>query len=131
MKPPEMPRKKEKMKMKGKMDLKKKHSEAEVKSTIKLKEWSPDLIYLNNIANSSNPYETYLKEKSKMRDYPAFYLDFCNFFFKKLKNKDFGLRVLSIVSELELNNPQLYRIVENKPNEESTLLKLIRYLKGC
>lgn len=86
------------------------------KGRINIKAWSPNLKYMNLIKSAKEPYEEYLIQKKEMENSPAFYFDCSNFFFTK--NKDLGIRVLSNICELELENAQLYRIAGYKLDQE-------------
>ncbi|KAF0980307.1 hypothetical protein FDP41_013521 [Naegleria fowleri] len=82
-----------------------------VSGSIKIKPWTPDSAYCAAIADAKDPYKEYLKQRESLKDSPAFYLDVADLFLSKLKNKELGVRILSNIAELELENTQLYRIV--------------------
>ncbi|EFC36049.1 predicted protein [Naegleria gruberi] len=85
--------------------------EPSVAGTIKVKAWTPDAAYCTAISQAKDPYEEYVKQRESYRDSPAFYLDVADYFLSSVKNKEVGVRILTNVSELELENVQLYRIV--------------------
>jgi len=85
-------------------------SEASVSGTIKVKAWSPDAAYTAAIAKASDQYKEYLNQRESYSTSPAFYLDVADMFLSNGKKVE-GVRVLSNIAELELENVQLYRII--------------------
>jgi len=97
-------------------------------SEIELKSWSPKTPYLKKLA-SSTPEEhvaTYFKLREKYSASISFYLDCANFFYQQ-QNKKFALQIVSNITELELDNPALNRIVAHRLRqmEEFELSKLL------
>lgn len=78
--------------------------------------------YLDSLHLASGPtyYSTYLRLKTVFPNQPTFFLDIAQFFFEK-KQENNALRVLSNLAELELESPELIRILghlllqNNKP----------------
>ncbi|KAG2391861.1 hypothetical protein C9374_013346 [Naegleria lovaniensis] len=107
------------------MDDKKESNEEQgsssVAGSIKIKPWTPDSAYCAAIADSKNPYKEYLKQRESLKDSPAFYLDVADLFLTKLKNNELGVRILSNIAELELENTQLYRIVGYRLDQANEL----------
>lgn len=68
--------------------------------------------YLDSLqlAPASDYYKTYLQLKTIFPNQPTFFLDIAQFLFEK-KQIDHALRVLSNLAELELENPELIRIL--------------------
>ncbi len=79
---------------------------------ISLKKWSSDAPYLTRLAKATphTLYAQYLDEKPSWPNSSAFYLDVADILFEKNQRK-LGLRVLSNLAELELENRALLRIL--------------------
>ena len=92
-----------------------------VSGSINIKPWSPDASYCKAISTASDPYKEYLKQRESYTDSPAFYLDVADYFLSSLKNSQLGVRVLSNIAELELENIQLYRIVGYRLDQADAL----------
>jgi len=88
---------------------------SEPEPAIALKAWDPKEPYLTAIkqAPRGKKFAEYLKQKQEYGGSPAFYLD-CSDFFIDQKNKELGMQVLSNVSEMELENPALLRILAHR-----------------
>lgn len=71
-------------------------------------------------ADENKAYEIYLQQRDAYGASPAFYLDCCEFFFQRGK-RDLGLRVLTTVLELGIDEPQLFRIVGYKLDQYNEL----------
>ncbi|MFT5526212.1 MAG: Ca-activated chloride channel family protein, partial [Pirellulaceae bacterium] len=92
------------------------------KSSIALKPWDPQTPYLKAMtaAGPAKAYEVYLGQREQFADSPAFYLDCATYFFREASAAD-GVRVLTNVVELELEDPRLTRIVAHKLQQEGNL----------
>jgi tetratricopeptide (TPR) repeat protein len=79
---------------------------------IKLKKWNPKTPYLARLkkAKSQDWYTVYLEQRKGNEGSSAFFLDVADFFLEK-KKSGLALRILSNVAEMELENPQLLRIL--------------------
>jgi hypothetical protein len=77
--------------------------------SIQIKPWSADTPYLTQIRNSSDPYTAYLLERDDHARSPAFFLD-CGDLFMGQGERALGLRVLSNLAELGLDDPALLRM---------------------
>ena len=79
---------------------------------IKLKKWNPKTPYLAKFkkAREGEWYSVYLTERKENEGSSAFFLDVSDFFLEK-KQPALALRILSNVAEMELENPQLLRIL--------------------
>ncbi|MBI5722740.1 MAG: DUF2135 domain-containing protein [Planctomycetes bacterium] len=82
-----------------------------------VKEWDPKTPYIQVLkqlksggADDKALYDEYLKQKIQYGNSPAFYLD-CGDFFLKNDSRLLGLRILSNIAELELENAALLRIL--------------------
>jgi Ca-activated chloride channel homolog len=82
---------------------------------IALKPWDPKTPYMAAIkkASAGKHYAVYLSQKESYGQSPAFFLDSAEFFLRQ-KNKSLGLRVLSNVAEMELENAALLRILAQR-----------------
>ncbi len=82
---------------------------------IALKAWDPQTPYMTAVkqAPKARQYPVYLEQKQTFGQSPAFYLD-CAEFFLRGEQKDLGLRILSNVAEMELENPALLRILAHR-----------------
>ena len=79
---------------------------------IKLKKWNPKTPYLAKLkqAQEGEWYSVYLEQRKENYGSSAFFLDASDFFLDK-KQPGLALRILSNVAEMELENPQLLRIL--------------------
>jgi hypothetical protein len=84
-------------------------------STIELSAWDPQTPYLKVLqyATAGTEYATYLKLKKEYGTTPAFYADAADFFSKSGK-KDTAITIISNLAELQLESPQLLRLLGNK-----------------
>eukprot|EP01119_Soliformovum_irregulare_P011528 TRINITY_DN2904_c0_g1_i4.p1 TRINITY_DN2904_c0_g1~~TRINITY_DN2904_c0_g1_i4.p1 ORF type:complete len:1168 (-),score=440.41 TRINITY_DN2904_c0_g1_i4:11-3514(-) len=104
---------------------------------VQVQNWSPDVPYLNRIkaVPVDQQYAKYLEERSAFSDSPAFYLDCCCYFFAE-KQKEIGLRIVTNIVELKIEDARLMRIVANQIYQEDMLdqalylFKLILKLKN-
>ena len=79
---------------------------------IKLNKWNPKTPYLTKLkkAKEAEWYSVYLTERNENEGSSAFFLDVSDFFLEK-KQPALALRILSNVAEMQLENPQLLRIL--------------------
>ncbi|MCX6925956.1 MAG: VIT domain-containing protein [Verrucomicrobia bacterium] len=93
---------------------------------IALKEWDPKTPYLQALkkAPPQDAFATYLAQRKKYNSSPAFYLD-CAEFFRKQKQNELGIQVLSNIAELELENAALLRVLAYR------LLQIGRFDLAC
>ena len=85
-------------------------------AAIVIQEWDPNTPYLTAILDAEKVYkdkdilyQTYIKQRAKYSDSPAFYLDCASLFFKK-NQTDLGLRILSNLAELKIDDVALLRV---------------------
>ncbi|NCA81966.1 MAG: DUF2135 domain-containing protein [Opitutae bacterium] len=80
-------------------------------ASIQIKEWSPDTPYLKAIraAEAAQRYGAYLAERKEWSQSPAFFLD-CAEEFLKPDDKSLGLRILSNLAELKIEDAALLRV---------------------
>lgn len=76
-----------------------------------IKEWDPKTPYLAALkkAPPAQAYAVYLAQRQKYADSPAFFLD-CAEFFRRQRQDDLAVQVLSNIAELELDNAALLRV---------------------
>lgn len=81
-------------------------------ATIRLQKWEPDAAYAIRFkeAGATDLYRVYLDELPGYLDSTAFYLDAADVFFDKGLN-DLGLRVLSNLAEMDLENRHILRVL--------------------
>jgi tetratricopeptide (TPR) repeat protein len=84
-------------------------------STIALQRWEPKAGYLDRLrrAGSKEHYAIYLEERTGHLRQPGFYLDVAGFFLEA-KETEFGLRILSNLAELELEDAALLRVLAHR-----------------
>ncbi len=82
---------------------------------VELSNWDPKTPYLSKLkaTRSSEVYDTYLSLKKKYQNQPSFYVDVSDYFLTIGKKKE-AIRVLSNISELEMENPQMLRILAHR-----------------
>ena len=80
-------------------------------AAIAIKPWSPDVPYLKSIrsAQPEERYAAYLAERGEWAQSPAFFLD-CAEEFLKQDDRPLGLRILSNLAELRIEDAALLRV---------------------
>lgn len=84
--------------------------------SISVQGWDPKSPYMLTIKKAKNlkdAYKIYLTEKVNFGNQPSFFLDVSEYFIQH-KDKKTGLRILSNIAELELENHSLLRILASK-----------------
>jgi len=91
-------------------------------AAIVLKAWDPATPYLDALrrAGPARAYDTFLGERREYGSSPAFYLD-CADHFLRTGQRAIGLRVLSDVVELKLEEPRLLRIAAHRLQQAGEL----------
>ncbi|MHC4983255.1 MAG: VIT domain-containing protein, partial [Planctomycetota bacterium] len=82
---------------------------------IAMKPWDPDTPYLEEL-KAPKPearFDVYMKQREKYGNSPSFFLDCADFFYES-KQPALGLQVLSNIAEMELENPQLLRVLGHR-----------------
>lgn len=81
-------------------------------AAISIKEWDPNTPYLQAMkaAPPKAAYNVYLEQRKTFGSGPAFFLDCADYFLRE-NQRDLGLRVLTDVAELRIEDPALLRIV--------------------
>ena len=84
-------------------------------ATITVKEWDPDTPYLKALkdAPADSAYSVYLAQRETFGGSPAFFLDCADFFYRSGAT-DMGVRVLTSILELKLDEPRLLRVVARR-----------------
>ena len=95
--------------------LKNKEVVNQVKSDFQLNAWDPQTPYLKVLeyALKGQEYQTYLKLKKEYGSTPSFYIDASDYFLK-LNNKVLAKKILSNLAEIEIESPQLLRVLGEK-----------------
>jgi len=85
------------------------------KADIQINAWDPETPYLKVLqyASKGTEYSTYLKLRKEYGSTPSFYIDASDFFIKK-GDKDVAFRIISNLAELQIESPQLLRILGKK-----------------
>ena len=84
-------------------------------ATIPLRKWTPDAPYIARLrdATPATLYRVYLDERGGYADSTAFFLDAADVFFER-GQADLGVRVLSNLAELDLENRHVLRILGSR-----------------
>lgn len=83
---------------------------------IKIINVKSDKEYMKLIEASKNPYQTYLDLRKDYAETPAYYFDVATFFFQK-KERETGLKILSSIADLGLEDAELYKMLAYKLKE--------------
>ncbi len=82
-------------------------------ATLELKTYTPNAPYLARIRAATNPYAAYLSEADGEGSV-GFYLDCAEYFYTERKDKTLALRVLSNISEVQVENVGAIRVLAEK-----------------
>lgn len=87
-------------------------SQANSQARIRLQKWQPDAPFTSRLREASphDLYRVYLDEAPSYSNSTAFYLDAADIFFEKGLN-DLGVRILSNLAEMDLENRHILRIL--------------------
>ncbi len=90
-------------------------SPAPSKASIQIKAWDSNATYINELkrVDKQDVYSKYLELKPMYEDLPSFYFDVATYMFQKSLMKE-GLRVISNLAELELENVEILRTLGRK-----------------
>jgi len=83
---------------------------------IKIAHIKSDKDYIKAIEASKNPYQTYLDLRAAYAETPSYFFDVATYFFQKNDNET-GLRILSSIADLGLENAELYKLLAFKLKE--------------
>lgn len=97
---------------------------------IEIKPWDPDTPYLKTIraAPAKEHYSAYLQERKSWAQSPAFYLDCAEEFFRH-KEYALGLRILSNLAELKMEDAALLRVYAWRLRQAQELDRAIGLLR--
>ncbi|WP_435308239.1 VIT domain-containing protein [Sebaldella termitidis] len=112
-------------------------TDKEEKSRIKVKAWSPDEVYLKELEKTPREQimAKYFELKKEYSNQPSFFIDIADFMLKN-EMKDEAVQILSNVSEMKLESPELlktygYKLLElNKAAEAVEVFKELVKIKG-
>lgn len=87
-------------------------------AAIHLRQWTPERTYLQAIAEekTGNRYNAYLALRKDYLYSPTFYYDMANFFLRE-KDTLTGLRILTNMAEIDIENHELYKLLGYKLRE--------------
>ncbi|TFG63937.1 MAG: DUF2135 domain-containing protein [Spirochaetales bacterium] len=99
----------------AKKDASGEDSRASAEPEITIQPWDPDTPYLAILKKTSadKVYAAYLQERKKNAGTPAFYLDCADYFISQ-DMQDLGVRILSNLAELKLEDAPLLRILAHR-----------------
>jgi tetratricopeptide (TPR) repeat protein len=102
------------------------------RGSLRVKAWDPKSPYMKRIKTVplSKAYRVYLEERKKYASQPSFYLDVSDYLIFK-KHYVEGIRVLSNIAELDMENHSLLRIVAQRflqLGEKKLALALFKHL---
>ena len=83
------------------------------KAAVEVKHWTPNAEYIKAIQKEKEigkAYEVYLERKKEYLKSPSFYLE-CADELKARKANDLAVRILSNLAEMDLENPQVLRVL--------------------
>ena len=105
-------------------------SPARSSATIEIKEWNPDTPYLKAIrkADADQRYGAYLAERKEWAQSPAFFLDCADDFLKR-SDKVLGVRILSNLAELKIEDSALLRVYAWRLQQAGELDRAITLLR--
>lgn len=85
-------------------------------AAISLQKWDPKAGYIARLrrAADDDAYGVYLEERTSHARQPGFFLDVAEFFLAERKDEGLGLRILSNLAELELEDARLLRVLGNR-----------------
>lgn len=112
-------------------------TDKEEKSRIKVKAWSPDEVYLKELEKTPREQimAKYFELKKEYSNQPSFFIDTADFMLEN-EMKDEAVQVLSNISEMKLESPELlktygYKLLElNKAAEAVEVFKELVKIKG-
>jgi tetratricopeptide (TPR) repeat protein len=96
--------------------------------SISVKAWSPDTPYLKALDAAEDPHAAYLAQRADWASSPAFFLDCAGWFFAR-GDREFGVRVLSNLAELRIEDPALLRVMAWRLKEAKSYTQSIAILR--
>lgn len=101
---------------------------ASTTATVSIQAWTPDVPYLAAMRRGSNAYAAYLEQRPAYTASPSFFLD-CAGTLLDGGERDLGLRVLSNLAELGLDDPALHRIFAWRLQQAGELDRAVEVLE--
>jgi len=100
--------------------------DGQAEPTIEVRLSDPDTPYLKKLkaASKGGMFRAYMDQRSEYASSPSFFLDCADYFFAKGLKKE-GLRVLTNIAEMKLDDPALFRILGHRL-EQQEMLELSR-----
>lgn len=89
------------------------NSADEIKANIKtmdIKSTAEYMKHFDNLKSAKAIYQEYLKQRKQYQETPTYFFDVANLLFN-LNDKNLGLKVLSSITDLDLENEELYKLV--------------------
>ena len=83
---------------------------------LKIKNETNNADYIKELSKAQNveqAYKIYLEQREGFSDFPAYYIDVYDFF-SQFKNKDYSLRILTNIAEIDFDNYELLRVFAYK-----------------
>eukprot|EP00727_Mastigamoeba_balamuthi_P009949 m51a1_g5577 hypothetical protein (979) ;mRNA; f:619941-624111 len=98
-----------------------------LKPSTSFRSWDSSTPYMEALTSSAKQgakgaYSAYLHAREQYVTSPSFYIDVSNFFSRTMHQKDLAVRTLTSVFDLEVEDPQLYRILAVKSHRDLGLL---------
>jgi Ca-activated chloride channel homolog len=95
---------------------------SDAQATVSIRPWDPTTPYLTALrrAGAKDAYAAYLRERETWGSSPAFFLDCADHLLQK-GQRELGLRVLTTVVELQLEEPRLLRVAAHRLQQASEL----------
>lgn len=87
-------------------------------TTIDVKSDQEYMKFFNKVNSAESIYTQYLVQRKNYIQTPTFYFDVANLLFQK-NNRKFGLKVLSSIADLDLENEELYKLLVYKLKEQN------------
>lgn len=78
--------------------------------TLDIKSTEAYMTHFEALKSADSIYRKYLKQRPEYKDTPSYYFDIANLLFN-LNENELGLRVLSSITDLDLENEELYKLV--------------------
>lgn len=95
---------------------------SDAQATVSIRPWDPTTPYLTGLrrAGAKGAYAAYLHERDTWGTSPAFFLD-CGDYLLRAGQRELGVRVLTTVVELQLEEPRLLRVAAHRLQQASEL----------
>ena len=94
-------------------------------ATVKVAAWDPKTPYLAEIEKAKDAYAEYLVQRKSYSSSPAFFFDCAGWFFKK-GDRRLGVRILSNLTEMKLEDAELWRTMGWRLREAGALGEAVK-----